>query len=86
TYTPDRQYGYMASDGLGLVDLAAVNSHQLLALERQYTAGLGNAIKVVEIELRGAGDVTEKESLFRLPPESFAEATTLLDLAACPAG
>ncbi|WP_433342488.1 caspase, EACC1-associated type [Streptomyces sp. CA-253872] len=86
TYTPDRQYAYMASDGLSLVDLAAVDEHRLLALERQYTAGLGNAIKVVRIDLRGAGDVTGRKSLFRLPSESFVRGSVLFDLAACPSG
>ncbi|MET4922475.1 esterase-like activity of phytase family protein [Streptomyces sp. PSRA5] len=86
TYVPDRQYAYLSGDGMYLVELAAVDSGRLLALERQYTAGLGNAIRVVELSLTNARDVTDEKSLYKLPADVFAKSEPVFDLAKCPAG
>lgn len=85
-YTPDVQYAYRSGDGLDLVDLAAVDSGQLLALERQYVAGLGNVIQIADLSVRGARDVTRDKSLYELPADTFLQRSLLLDLADCPAG
>ncbi|MGW7351487.1 caspase, EACC1-associated type [Streptomyces sp. NPDC054784] len=86
TYRPDAQYAYLASDGLSLVELAYVDEGRLLALERQYAVGLGNAIRVVELDLSGARNVSDEQSLYRLPADVFAASRLVLDLAACPVG
>ncbi|MEV7141937.1 caspase, EACC1-associated type [Streptomyces tauricus] len=86
-YTPDKQYAYLAGDGMHLVELVALNnSNGLLALERAYTAGLGTAARVVQLSLDQARDVTAEDSLYGLPADVFADDTPILDLAACPAG
>ncbi|MFD5181490.1 esterase-like activity of phytase family protein [Streptomyces sp. NPDC058372] len=85
-YRPDESYAYLAGDGLMLADLAAVGGGRLLALERQYTLGRGNAVRVVEIDLTGARDVTGVKSLFRLPADALASSKLLFDLADCPPG
>ncbi|GAA2453179.1 caspase, EACC1-associated type [Streptomyces glaucus] len=87
TYTPDRQYAYLAGDGMHLVELVALDDKGgLLALEREYTAGLGTAVRVVQLSLDGARDVTDEDSLYDLPADVFAEETPVFDLADCPAG
>lgn len=59
--TPD-QAGADADNGL--VDLQAVdNNGRLLALERSYVEGFGNTIKIFEISLEGATDVSGLRSL-----------------------
>ena len=85
-YVPDRQFAYFSGDGLHLVELAAVDDDRLLALERQYVVGLGNAIRVVELSLKGAQDVTGQPTLFRLPADVFVHSELLFDLADCPLG
>jgi hypothetical protein len=85
-YEPDRQYVFQPEAGLNLADLVALGDERLLALERQYTEGLGNAVRVVELSLSGARDVTGEESLHRLAADGFAKSTPVLDLADCPAG
>ncbi len=60
---PDRQYAYRAADGLCLTELVAVGENELLALERQYAAGVGNAVRVQRLSLGGAQDVTGERAL-----------------------
>ncbi|CAL9486206.1 hypothetical protein SUDANB6_03145 [Streptomyces sp. enrichment culture] len=86
-YEPDRQYVYLAGDGMNLVELVALDDEGgLLALEREYTADLGASVRVVQVSLDGARDVTGTGSLYGLPADVFAEKTPVLSLAACPAG
>ncbi|MFC8077470.1 esterase-like activity of phytase family protein [Streptomyces sp. NPDC057307] len=85
-YTPDRQYAYLSADGMYLVELAAVDGGRLLALERQFTSNLGNAIQVAEISLTNARDVTDEKALYNLPADIFAKTELVFDLAQCPAG
>ncbi|MFG3004148.1 caspase, EACC1-associated type [Streptomyces calvus] len=86
-YTPDAQYAYLAGDGMNLVELVALDDEGgLLALEREYTAGLGTAVRVVQLSLAGARDVSGVDSLYDLPAADFADDTPVLDLAACPDG
>lgn len=85
-YTPDRQYAYETDAGLYLTELAVVEPDRLLALERQYVEGLGNAIRVYDVKLADALDVTDRPSLAHDTADVFAPRTLLFDLAACPAG
>ncbi|CAL9523855.1 hypothetical protein SUDANB145_03878 [Streptomyces sp. enrichment culture] len=87
SYEPDEQYVYLAGDGMNLVELVALdNEGGLLALEREYTSGLGTSIRVVQVSLDGARDVSETDSLYDVPADVFAQETPVLSLAACPAG
>lgn len=60
----------------GLVDLLAIdNRGTMLALERSFTAGIpgtGNTIKIYEISLQGATDISAIASLNTLTPEQRA--------------
>ena len=69
------EYVYMAEpvarassvpDGMevaGLVDILAVDSQHLLAMERSFSMGVGNTIRVFEISLLGATDVQFRKAL-----------------------
>lgn len=86
-YTLDGQYAYRTDEGLSLVELVAVDDNRLLALERQYSAGVGNAIRVKDVTLGPkAMDVTRKKSLYDMPADESLTSTLLFDLAECPAG
>ncbi|MEU6736227.1 caspase, EACC1-associated type [Streptomyces physcomitrii] len=85
-YRADEEFAYRTDPGLNLVELVAVDEDRLLALERQYTEGLGNAIRVKDISLRGAADVSREKSLYQAPADVFLHSTLLFDLADCPAG
>ncbi|GAB7109447.1 hypothetical protein JCM4814A_77610 [Streptomyces phaeofaciens JCM 4814] len=86
-YTPDLQYAYLAGDGMNLVELAAVDdSGGLLALERQYTDGLGTAIRVVQLSLGKARDVAGGGSLYGRSADVFAKDQPVFNLLDCPAG
>lgn len=53
-------------DGLllnGLSDLIALDAERLLALERQYVEGMGNSVRLYEVSLAGATDVSAFDSL-----------------------
>ena len=53
----------------GLVELLAVdNNGTLLALERAFSAGVGNTVKLFEIQTQGALDVLQTSDLFRETP------------------
>ncbi|GAA4802143.1 caspase, EACC1-associated type [Streptomyces ziwulingensis] len=86
-YAPDGQYTYLAGDGMHLVELVALDDKGgLLALEREYTSGLGTAVRVVQVSLDGARDMADDDTLYELPADQFADDTPVLDLAACPDG
>lgn len=85
-YEPGSQFAYQTEDGLFLSELAAVGPDRLLALERGYIAGLGNGVRVYEVDLRDAADVRKTEKLAREDSDLLADKQLLVDLAACPPG
>lgn len=79
------QYAYRPDPALGLVELVALGDDQLLALERGFTVGVGNTIRVYRVSATGAPDVTGVASLATLnDPRAFLGKELLLDLADCP--
>ncbi|MBC9727421.1 esterase-like activity of phytase family protein [Streptomyces sp. TRM68367] len=87
SYTPDGQYAYLSGDGMNLVELVALDDKGgLLALERNYTAGLGTSVRVVQLSLDKARDVTDDDSLYGRSADVFAREEQVLTLADCPAG
>jgi len=53
----------------GLVELLAVdNNGTLLALERSFSVGAGNTVKLYEVQTQGALDVSSEDDLFREEP------------------
>ncbi|MGW3458115.1 caspase, EACC1-associated type [Streptomyces olivaceoviridis] len=87
SYALDGQYAFMADDGMYLSELSAIDDNgNLLALERQYTAGLGSEIRIVQLSLAHAQNVTELTSLWHQPAKIFAHDELVVDLATCPVG
>jgi hypothetical protein len=85
-YVPDRQFAYLTGSGLRLADLVPTGEDGvLLALERSYAEGQGNAVRMHRVSLRDLPDVSGEGSLAEAPSEAFARKTPLFDLADCPA-
>ena len=47
----------------GLVDLLAIDDTHFLSLERSFSTGVGNTIKLYEVSLEGADDISDISSL-----------------------
>ena len=78
------QYAYKPDPGLALVELAWVNRDELVSMERTFTPGVGNTIRVFTVSLRHAVDVTAKASLADAPDKVFLQKKLLFDLVNCP--
>ncbi|QYX79875.1 esterase-like activity of phytase family protein [Streptomyces akebiae] len=50
------QYGYRADTGLGVVEVAGLPGGRLLVLERGFTAGVGNTVRLYAADTRRATD------------------------------
>jgi len=55
----------------GLVELLAINDTLLLALERSFSGGVGNGLRLFEISLQGANDISKAENLKDLNPDKI---------------
>ncbi|MCX4236481.1 esterase-like activity of phytase family protein [Streptomyces ortus] len=78
------QYGYRTDSGLGLVEAAAVPDGRLLVLERGFTAGVGNTVRLYLADLRHATDTSRVEALTGQDGVRLVRKTLLADLADCP--
>lgn len=66
----------------GLVDLLAIdNADTLLAVERSFSVGVGNSIKLYEATVQGAVKVDGLDALDGLEPDPAADKRLVLDLA-----
>ncbi|WP_200307321.1 esterase-like activity of phytase family protein [Streptomyces adelaidensis] len=79
------QYGYRTDTGLGVVEVAGLPGGRLLVLERGFTAGVGNTVRLYLAETGRATDTSHVETLtgeeggIRL-----VRKTLLADLVHCP--
>lgn len=80
---PTAQYAYRTDPGLGLVELAALRDGGLLALERGWTSGVGNTVRIYATSTRGAQDVSDAASVPAGSP-SVLRKEPLVDLVDCP--
>ena len=64
----------------GLVELLPVNNQFLLAMERSFSVGAGNTIRIYRVALPGATDVNGTDDLDQLTDVRAAQKTLLLDL------
>lgn len=78
------QYAYNADAGLNISDITAAGDGRLLVLERGYTAGVGNTVRVYLADLRHASDVSHVENVTGQAGVSPARKTLIADIAACP--
>lgn len=83
-YRVAAQHAYRPDPGLSLVELAVVDRDQLLALERGFTPGVGNTIRIFTVSLRHAADVSDRATLADAPERDFLQKRLLCDLADAP--
>ncbi|NEA34704.1 esterase-like activity of phytase family protein [Streptomyces sp. SID13031] len=83
-YAVARQLAYKPDPGLALVELAYVHRDQLVSMERTFTPGVGNTIRVFSVSLSGAKDVSTQASLADAPDTVFLKKKLLFDLVNCP--
>ena len=79
-----RQYGFQVDPGLGVSDIASTGDGRLLVLERGFTAGVGNTVRLYAADLRGATDVGNVTDLTGDTGARLIRTTLVADLADCP--
>ena len=89
-FQPAGEFFYLTEPGrttadVGVAELLAVSPTSLLVLERGFVSGLGNTIRVFQVSIAGAADVSSVDSL-AAADVSPLEKTLLVDLADCPDG
>lgn len=82
-YTPTAQYAYQADTNLGLVELVALRGGGLLAMERGFTAGVGNTVRIYRASTARAKDVTNVPSLATVPGVALRK-ELVVDMVTCP--
>ncbi|MFI5659331.1 esterase-like activity of phytase family protein [Streptomyces sp. NPDC051684] len=83
-FEPAAQYGYRTDANLGISEVTAAPDGRLLVLERGFTSGVGNTIRLYAAELRGATDTSGIDELTGHKSVRLAHKTLLADLAHCP--
>lgn len=78
------QYGYLKDPGLGVSETTATPDGRLLVLERGYTAGYGNTIRLYLADPRHATDTSRIDTLTGQDGVRLARKTLLADLVNCP--
>lgn len=89
-FAPAGEFFYLAEPGrtagdIGVAELLAVTPTSVLVLERGFVSGLGNTIRIFQVSLIGAMDVSDEASLATeglLPVQK----SLLVDLVSCPDG
>ncbi|MFH8340424.1 esterase-like activity of phytase family protein [Streptomyces sp. AM6-12] len=78
------QYAYRIDPGLGVPEVQATPDGRLLVLERGFTAGVGNTVRLYLADPRHATDTSGIENLTGQRGVRPVGKTLLADLAACP--
>ncbi|MFI7414788.1 esterase-like activity of phytase family protein [Streptomyces sp. NPDC049627] len=79
-----RQYAYRADTGLGVPEVQATPDGRLLVLERGFTSGVGNTVRLYLADPRRATDTSGIEKLTGQDGVRLIKKTLLADIAACP--
>lgn len=80
----DAQYGYRTDTGLNVSETTATPDGRLLVLERGFTAGVGNTIRLYLADQRRATDTSGIDSLTGQSGVRLVRKTLLADLVNCP--
>ena len=83
-FTLGAQYAYRGDPGLGISDIAATGDGRLLVLERGFTEGVGNTVRLYLADPRGATDVSKVENLTPQTDVHLIGKTLLADIGKCP--
>lgn len=84
-FQPAAEYYYLADPTLGISDMIALSDSELLVLERGFTPGFGNTVRIYQVSLRGARNVANVASLANATLAPLRK-TLLVDVADCPSG
>ncbi|MGW1954104.1 esterase-like activity of phytase family protein [Streptomyces sp. NPDC001920] len=83
-YALGRQYAYRTDTGLGVPEVQATGDGRLLVLERGFTPGVGNTVRLYLADPRRATDTAGIEKLTGQDGVRLIEKTLLADLVNCP--
>ncbi|MFI1165218.1 esterase-like activity of phytase family protein [Streptomyces sp. NPDC020801] len=78
------QYAYRTDDGLGVAEVQATPDGRLLVLERGFTSGAGNTVRLYLADPRHATDTRGIENLTGRNGVRAIRKTLLTDIASCP--
>lgn len=78
------QYGYRIDTGLGVSETTATPDGRLLVLERGFTAGVGNTVRLYLADPRHATDTSDETTLTGQDGVRLVKKTLLADLVNCP--
>ncbi|WSQ09370.1 esterase-like activity of phytase family protein [Streptomyces sp. NBC_01231] len=78
------QYAYPVDAGLGVPEVRATPDGRLLVLERGFTSGVGNTVRLYLADPRHATDTSGVENLTGQAGVRPIKKTLLADIAACP--
>jgi hypothetical protein len=85
TFKLGPQYAFQTDAGLNISDITSTGDGRLVVVERGYTSGVGNTVRLYVTDLRGASDVSGVETVADgRPGVRFASRTLLADIGACP--
>ncbi|MFF1323522.1 esterase-like activity of phytase family protein [Streptomyces chartreusis] len=79
-----RQYAYRTDTGLGVPEVQATPDGRLLVLERGFTAGVGNTVRLYLADPRRATDTSGVENLTGQDGVRLIRKTLLADVVNCP--
>ncbi|QOV38193.1 esterase-like activity of phytase family protein [Streptomyces ferrugineus] len=79
-----RQYAYRADTGLGVPEVQATPDGRLLVLERGWTSGVGNTVRLYLADPRRATDTSGVENLTGQDGVRLIRKTLLADIVNCP--
>ncbi|MBL1080537.1 esterase-like activity of phytase family protein [Streptomyces actinomycinicus] len=83
-FEPAAQYAYRTDTGLGVPEVQATPDGRLLVLERGFTAGVGNTVRLYLADPRHATDTSTTEHLTGQPEVRLIRKTLLADMVTCP--
>ncbi|MGW3726979.1 esterase-like activity of phytase family protein [Streptomyces sp. NPDC000851] len=78
------QYAYRADAGLGVPEITATRDGRLLVLERGFTPGVGNTVRLYLADPRRATDTSGIDNLTGQDGVRLIKKTLLADIADCP--